>query len=148
MRSLRSVVDHPEIEEVGLTEDELHSLIAECPEHTRRLVIVAADTGMRRSELRRLTWEDVDFEIGTLTVRKSKNKDYRVIPMTEKVRELLLHLRSAPDCEETSVLPVGDVKRSLHTAAIRAGIGHVHMHQLRHTPLRLVSAIAVCLWIV
>ena len=116
----------------ALTEEELNALIAECPEHTRRLVIVA-DTVMRRSELQRLTWEDVDFEMGAITVRKSKNKNFRVIPMTRRVRDLLLHLRDDPSSDEALVLPVGDVKRSLHTAGVRAGIGHVHLHMLRHT---------------
>ena len=77
----------------ALSEDELDALIAECPEHTRQLVILAADTGLRRSEIGRLTWDDVDFEMGTLTVRESKNKDYRVIPLTDQVRDLLQYLR-------------------------------------------------------
>ena len=31
---------------------------------------------MRRSELQRLTWGDVDFESGTITVRKSSPSVY------------------------------------------------------------------------
>ena len=77
----------------ALTDSELDALIAECPERTRQIVILAADTGIRRSELQRLAWRDVDFEVGTLTVRQSKNKDYRVIPMTDRVRSLLVFRR-------------------------------------------------------
>ena len=67
-------------------------------------------------------------------MRESKNKDYRVIPMTDRVRDLLQYLRQRPGSEgEPRVLPVGDVKRSLHTAAARANLGHVHPHMLRHT---------------
>ncbi len=70
----------------ALSDSELEALIEACPERTRQVVIMAADTGMRRSEIQRLTWRDVDFEVGTVTVRQSKNKDYRVIPMTDRVR--------------------------------------------------------------
>ena len=40
----------------ALSDSELDALIAECPERTRQVVIMAADTGMRRSELQWLTW--------------------------------------------------------------------------------------------
>ena len=81
----------------ALSDNELDALIAECPERTRHVVIIAADTGMRRSELQRLAWRDVDFETGTVTVRQSKNKDYRVIPMTDRVRSLLMRLKTRAD---------------------------------------------------
>ena len=116
----------------ALSDSELDALIAECSERTRQVVIMAADTGMRRSELQRLTWRDVDFEIGTLTVRQSKNKDYRVIPMTDRVRSLLAHLKPELTQPEQPVIVFGDIKRSLHSAGMRANVGHVHLHMLRH----------------
>ncbi len=94
---------------------------------------MAADTGMRRSELQRLTWRDVDFDTGTMTVRQSKNKDYRVIPMTDRVRSLLMRLKPELTEPEQPVIVFGDIKRSLHSAGMRANLGHVHMHMLRRT---------------
>ncbi len=117
----------------ALSEIELDALIAECPERTRQVVIMAADTGMRRSELQRLTWRDVDFVAGTVTVRQSKNKDYRVIPMTDRVRSLLAHMEPELTQPDQPVVVFGDIKRSLHSAGIRANVGHVHLHMLRHT---------------
>ena len=117
----------------ALSDNELDALIAECPERTRHVVIIAADTGMRRSELQRLAWRDVDFETGTVTVRQSKNKDYRVIPMTDRVRSLLMRLKPELTEPEQPVIVFGDIKRSLHSAGMRANVGHVHLHMLRHT---------------
>ena len=75
----------------------------------------------------------MDFEAGTLTVRQSKNKDYRVIPMTDRIRSLLMRLQPAITQPEQAVIAFGDIKRSLHSAGMRANVGHVHTHQLRHT---------------
>jgi integrase len=76
-----------------------------------------------------LTWQDVDADAGTLTVRKTKNGHFRVIPMTQSVSELLT---PAGDTHQ-SVLPQGDFSRALAKAAEDAGVGHVHPHMLRHT---------------
>ena len=99
---------------------------------------MAADTGMRRSELQRLAWRDVDFETGTVTVRQSKNKDYRVIPMTDRVRTLLMRLKPELTQPEQPVIMFGDIKRSLHSAGMRANVGHVHLHMLRHNADSLI----------
>ena len=115
-----------------LSEDELGRLIEHCAGLVRAVVIVAVDTGLRRSELQRLRWDDVDFEHRMLTVKQSKNRKYRVIPMTERVVQLLSQRRNDRGDEE-HVLPFTDVGRSLKTAAKRAGIGHVHLHCLRHS---------------
>ena len=122
----------------ALSDNELDALILECPERTRQVVIMAADTGMRRSELQRLAWRDVDFETGTVTVRQSKNKDYRVIPMTDRVRTLLMRLKPELTQPEQPVIMFGDIKRSLHSAGMRANVGHVHLHMLRHNADSLI----------
>lgn len=44
-------------------------------------VCVAIYTGLRRGEIARLAWTDVDFERAAITVRKSKAKRVRVVPM-------------------------------------------------------------------
>ena len=117
----------------ALTEDELERLVGHCREHLKAIVIVAADTGLRRSEIQRLTWHDIDFDQRTLTVRRSKNRDYRVIPMTQRVYELLEERRNEEAEGAEFILPFTDVSRALRTAATQAGIGHVHLHMLRHT---------------
>jgi integrase len=121
--------------------------------------LVAADTGMRASELRRLTWGDVNFKDRVFTVmgrtkkgEAAKNRRFRILPMTDRVHDHLKSIykeaqarwanrKDAPLIETLPVLasrrdptqPFNDVRRSLEQAAAKVGLGHVHLHQLRHS---------------
>ena len=48
-------------------------------------VLTVLQTGMRREELRRLAWRDVDFERGIVIVPKSKSRRPRQIPISSKL---------------------------------------------------------------
>ena len=117
----------------ALTDDELRGLVDHCPSKLRAIVTLAADTGMRKSELQRLAWDDIDLDARTIAIRKSKNKDYRVIPMTETVHQLLSTLQSTANGTE-QVIPFVDVGRGLSRASRDAGIKHVHLHMLSIMP--------------
>lgn len=54
-----------------LTVAELQQLLAALPWRERMLVLLAAGTGLRRSELFALKWKDVDFAAGQLSVTRS-----------------------------------------------------------------------------
>lgn len=47
-------------------------------------------TGMRRSEATNLSWSDIDFERGLITVKNTKGKRARFVPMTPMVKQLLM----------------------------------------------------------
>mgnify|MGYP001296452398 CR=1 FL=1 len=121
----------------ALSEAEIEHLLANLPEHARVLTIIAVETGMRRSELYDLQWQDVDFERRTITVRHSKNNTFRVIPMTNRVHESLLIQRQKRIIPY--VLPgkeggqIKSIKDALAAAGKRTDIGHVHLHMFRHT---------------
>ena len=53
------------------------------------LMKLALFTGMRRGELFKLRWKDIDFERGFINIRNSKGGSDQVIPMNEAVRDLL-----------------------------------------------------------
>ena len=53
------------------------------------ILTLLAYTGIRRQELINLDWDDVNLGEGWLLVRKSKNKQSRIIPLHPKVTELL-----------------------------------------------------------
>ncbi len=74
-----------------LTLDEEARLLAACSgrrAHLRPLVITALDTGMRRGELLKLVWPDVDFALDLIRVRATNTKTERprTIGMTPRVR--------------------------------------------------------------
>lgn len=62
-----------------------------------------ATTGMRRSELVVLTWEQMDLESNTVLIRGKGNKErllplhYLVIPLFYRYRDSLLEERLHPD---------------------------------------------------
>jgi len=76
----------------------------------------------------------VDLTERTLTIVKSKNKKIRTLYMTDRVYDLLMRIKSGSlPHPQLKILPHADIKKSLHTAGMQVGIGHVHMHMLRHT---------------
>ena len=117
----------------ALTDEELIRLLQHCTEPVYTIVVVAADTGMRKSEIGRLCWGDIDFDAGIITIRRTKNGRFRAIPMTKRLREQLLAIMPAPPGPTATVFTHVNVGRRLETAAKDAGIPHVHMHRLRHT---------------
>ena len=54
-----------------LTPDEFTRLVKELPQRERVMVLLAGTTGLRRSELIALTWQDVDFKMLQIQVRRA-----------------------------------------------------------------------------
>lgn len=59
------------------------------PEEMVDLIICLTDTGARLSELLRLEYKDVDFELNLIRIWKNKAKIPRSVPMTKRVIEVL-----------------------------------------------------------
>jgi len=57
-------------------------------------------TGLRRREAGFMRWADVDFRRGTLTVRETKNHRDHTLPMTRRVRDILLDRKRTVDEED------------------------------------------------
>jgi len=69
---------------LGSAEDEVP-----CGSHR----ILALGTGMRRGELLNLSWPNVDFLRGLIRVVNTKTAHDRIIPMSQRVREVLIEQR-------------------------------------------------------
>ncbi len=130
-----------------LTDDEEARLLATCGRQLTPLVVTALNTGFRRSELLSLTWNDVDFERGRITVRAgySKNGEARSVPMNHTLTAVLKSARVSAASERVFCTRRGQPYRSFRTAferAVRkAGITDFTFHDLRHTfARRLVMA--------
>jgi integrase len=67
--------------------------------HVMRMALL---TGMRRGELFRLKWDDVDFERGFIHIRDPKGGQDQKIPLNGKARELL---QSHPRSDSPYVFP-------------------------------------------
>jgi integrase len=131
-----------------LSEEEEASLLACCGPQLAPLVVTALNTGFRASELLSLTWSDVDFRRGVVTVRAgyAKNGEARSVPMNDTLTMVLksgtLH---AAKGDQVFCNQHGQPYRSFRTAfeyAVRqAGIQDFSFHDLRYTfASRLVMA--------
>ena len=141
---IRPFKEVPEKERV-LADDEVVRLLEAMPDHLRAVVAVCVYGGLRRMELFKLRWQDVDLKHGTMrVVSRSENdhtKNYRtrVIAMPP---DLVTHLQSHPRrLGSKLVFPnrSGNVyykiDKQLDEAAKLAGIpeGKVRLRQLRRT---------------
>jgi integrase len=121
------------------------SLLTTAKPHLKDLVVAALDTGMRKGELLKQLWEDVDLERKILFVTRSKTPegDAREIPMSGRLYELLkARARSSGPVFLFHKKPILEVKRSWMTAQTEAKIPvRYRFHDLRHTfATRLMEA--------
>lgn len=134
---------------VVLTLDELQRFIGELDGRWYYMVSVAAYAGLSVAEVNGLRWDDIDFDAGTLTVRrnyleertKSKARA-EPIPLHRDLIALLRMLEAESESEWLFPCRTGKPKkkateadyRVLREAAIRAGISkHVTWHVFRHS---------------
>ena len=88
----------PKIDDT-LTADEARAVIAAADgTDLHALAYLALTYGMRQGELLDLRWRDIDFDAGTLDVRKSKTRaGVRTLPLTDEAARLLrAHRRLIP----------------------------------------------------
>ena len=90
---------------------------------------VLLTTGMRRSELLRLRFEDVDFANNVVRVEKAKGKKGREIPMTARVKEILSELSPGLFSE----LSCDQVSHKFTACAKEIGLKGMKLHSFRHT---------------
>ena len=70
-------------------EEELTLLLPELEDRHRHIATIYLETGLRRGELMKLLWSDVDLVERTVTVRETKNEDDRVVPLSNTAYEIL-----------------------------------------------------------
>ncbi len=122
-----------------LSHEEEGRLLAACNgkrEHLKPLVIAAVDTGMRRGELFKLQWKEIDLFTRKITVlaTNTKTQKSRIIGMTQRVYDELSKLwEISPKVENDLVFGISNnVKRSFVSACNDAGLIDFHFHDLRH----------------
>ena len=93
-------------------------------------VEIAVQTGMRRSEILSLLWENVDLEARIAVLPDTKNGTKRSVPLTTKAVEVL----SGMARKHKHVCPIRDysVRHGWDHLVKRAGIADLRFHDLRH----------------
>ena len=126
-----------------LSDDERERLLAACQtSHSPWLytfVVLGLYTGCRKSEIRCLTWAQVDLDKGCLRLTQTKNGETRVVPLVGLALELVRQLQHVRRPNVSWVFgrldgtqPV-DFDTAWNRARARAGLQDFHYHDLRHT---------------
>ena len=94
----------------------------------KAVIRFAYETGMRRSEILRLRWDDIDGNI--CTIRNTKNGSDRVIPLSRKAAQTLTVLDSSSD----RIFPISAnaIRLSWERIVRKAEIRDLRFHDLRH----------------
>jgi integrase len=119
-----------------LNEDEIDRLLDSCPLFLRHIVECAIMTGMRRSEILGLKWDQV--RNGFIYLDKTKNNKARQIPISDELERVFKEIRKEQHLTSQYVFtykgqPMKRNKSAFRTALKRAGIVDFRFHDLRHT---------------
>lgn len=127
-----------------LNDDERARLLEACKasncKHLFPVVVLAISTGMRQMEILNLTWADVDFQRGIVTIHESKNGERRIVPLAGPAKKLLEE--SFADRNQDSPLVFYSTTKPSVPIFIRkhwgdaledSGITDFKFHDLRHT---------------
>ncbi len=103
--------------------------------HLKAMILLAIDAAMRRGEILKLEWEDIDFRAGHIRIlgTNTKTERERLVPLTERVKAELYEIRKFTKGDRP--FPYTDFKRSWATAKRIAGIEDLHFHDLRRTAI-------------
>lgn len=119
----------------------------ELPAELRPLFIVAHATGVRKGELLKVRWEQVDWQAEEIVLRRgeTKNKVARVLPFLTD--DMATYLKAAKEHRDANYPQspwvfnrngeqIKDFKRAWALACARAGVPDLHFHDLRRTSVR------------
>ena len=117
-----------------LNSGELERLLAACETSRSRwlpaVIQLAIETGMRRSELLGMRWDDVDLEARTVLLRNTKNGMPRRVPLSTQALNVM---KDAPRCGDTVfVVSANALRLAWDRLRQRAGVSGLRFHDLRH----------------
>ncbi|MGH9603863.1 MAG: site-specific integrase [Terriglobales bacterium] len=108
-----------------------------CPEWLRVIVALAVATGMRRSEILRLRWLDIDLMNGRVMLPQSKNGEGRIVYLNQMAQAVIRSLPTDTETKATDLLfrDLTGPQVSMHFARLcrRLKIADFRFHDLRHT---------------
>ncbi len=123
-----------------LTGEEEKRLLEAANEPLRTIIMVGIYAGVRvKSEALTLTWDNVDFDNGFLTVQDAyaKSGETRTVPLEAGLSEALLVLKEKAKgqhvFEKPNSKPYRSIRTPFDTACRSAKLANVTPHTLRHT---------------
>ena len=117
-----------------LLSNELSILISNADKQRNKyissIIQFAVETGMRRSEILKLTWNDINLETGIASLYDTKNGNDRHIPLTKIAIELLSNLTQSSEF----VFPISAncLRLAWERCRNKSNIKGLRFHDLRH----------------
>ena len=125
-----------QIEMKILTREEIERLIDSASLQLRPILIIALNTGMRKGEILRLRWNDIDFENQYISLWETKSNRPRKIPMSGLVSLTLAAKKKEQEfvfSNPRTGRPLSDLQTCFKAACRKAAVGDLRFHDLRHT---------------
>lgn len=94
------------------------------------IIEFAIETGMRRSEILKLRWCDVNLENGYAFLYDTKNGEDRRVPLTRRCIKVLIGMLR--DDERVFPISANCLRLAWNRARRKAGINDLRFHDLRH----------------
>ena len=119
---------------MSLAEEE--RVLSVAPDYLKAIILTALDTGMRRGEILKQRWEDIDLNRKILLVTRSKTAEgeAREIPLTNRLLTLLFAQQDSEGIVFTRhQQPLSWIRKGWLGALKRAKLRHFRLHDMRHT---------------
>ncbi len=134
----------PPAKDRWLTEDEEKMLLLASPDWLKEIVIFAVDTGCRRGEILSLPWKHVDLTRRVATIFGRKTGEWRGIPLSRRIREMLITKHSGRKVQSLredfvfthpagQMVDIHELRWAFESALKRVEIKDFRFHDLRHT---------------
>jgi len=121
-----------------LSSEECQALIYSCDDYLKPIVITALHSGMRKTEILKLKWKQVDIKNSFILLSDTKSGKRRSIPINETLYTTLKSIERRLDIPYVFFNPetgkhYNDIKKAFNRACEKAGISDYRFHDNRHT---------------
>jgi integrase len=124
-----------------LTSIEENRLLSACTNecaYLKPIIICALHSAMRKEEILKLEWKNVDLDKRIITILIQKNRKKSYIPMSKTLTDELLKLYKERTSKFVFVnpitnLPYVNIRNNYNKVLKQAGISNFTFHTLRHT---------------
>ena len=119
-----------------LTESEKERLLDSCDGILKKVVIVALNTGLRKNNILKLKWENINFDFRMIELTENKGNKHLKIYINDELYNLFKSM--TPYCEYVFAnpqtnKPYKDLRKPWVKALKKARIYNFRFHDLRHT---------------